>query len=393
MFRAPHRPRIRNLEAQHSTGRYCIVPHPPPPQPQPTPTSADEASSGATAPEPSPDLLLTSDLAPPANAKSRCVVSSTLPRFLALGGNQKNWELFARTVRGQRNALIMVHGPTGCGKTRGVHECAARALGMSVYELNASDVQSTEAFARGIAQVTATRTLLGPRLVLVDDIEGFDSTYIDVLVRILKRRTVDCGPVVLTCINPYDRALVALRPLTGITRIRMFSPSLGATIEAWKCVRSDLTPSVLKMHAEAAMGNFHQMRLRVRTFCNSQPDQHVGLFETTQSLLTRGATVDAWTRSGEPHVLTSILHENCASIAMRGDMDTELSRTADFMDTLSSLANAPEDERMRAVGMAAQVLLHAREVPLLRLSKRLREDEAIDLDMPALLRCAKTHES
>ncbi len=263
---------------------------------------------------------------------------------------------------------------------------------MDVYELNSGSVESTEQMVRDMKQVSRTRTLLGPRLVLVDDLEGFDESYIAALLKVLKQRSADDGPLVITCINPFDRALTGLRALP-ITRVRLFSPSMRSMMEAWKCIRQDVPPSILERHAEEANGNFHQLKIRLRTFCDSRPDTHVGLFETTDALLRGATAIDTWARSNETHILATILHENCPTIVQFGDATTQFDRMLRFMQTLSDTRRMSDQMHSYALGLSATLSLRTRSSPTLHLSKRLRDTERLDLDMPGILLPSRTLES
>ena len=384
MFRKRALPRICNIAAP-------VVDDPPAPVELPAasePATPDALTAASDPPAPdapsSGRCLLDSDLAPPPTRLSKTQVSSALPTFLQVAGNRRAWEVVVRALRERHDATILLHGPTGCGKTRGIAECARRTLGMSVYELNPAVVRSTEAFVRDIEQVASTRTLLGSRIVLVDDLEGFDETYISCFVNILKQRTASHGPLVITCTNPFDRALVGLRALE-MTRVRLYPPTAKQMAEAWKTLRSDLPPITLERQATQCVGNFHQLALVLRTYCDSRPDAHVDLFETTQRRLANKATVEDWSRAAEPHILTAVLHENYCALAERGPVATALERAEAFVCTLSDGAVIGGEAALEVVGRAAGLVLHTTNPPPLRLTKQLKHAERVDLDMPRLL--------
>lgn len=386
MFRRSRPPRIRKIALE-------VPPSAPPMQGASSVQAMEIVSPNDENPdvvvekaiEPSCQCLLDSRLAPKATFTSHAQTSTMLPPFLLAGGNRRAWETFASTLRQQRNAVILLHGPTGCGKTRGVIECARCTLGMSIYELNASGVRGTEEFTRDIEQVAGTRTLLGSRLILLDDLEGFDEVYIACVIKIIKKRTTADGPMVITCNNPFHRALVGLRPL-DIVRMRMYAPSPKQMALAWKTIRKDVSPLILERHVQNSLGNFHQLGLLIRSFCDSRPDTHVDTFETTQKRIAGTTTVDDWKRAGESHILTAILHENYCNLAEHcNNADLAMERAGAFIDLLSQTDGVDSGMKLDVLGRAAGVVLHTLNAPTLRLSTRFKQKERVDVDLPPLL--------
>lgn len=329
--------------------------------------------------------LMDSHLTPKATFSSHAQTSTMLPPFLQAGGNRRAWDEFASTLRKNHNIVIMLYGPTGCGKTRGAIECARCTLGMSIFELNAGIVQNTQEFARDIQQVASTRTLLGSRLILLDDLEGFDEVYIARAIKIIRERKATDGPMVITCINPFHRALVGLRSL-NIVRIRMYAPSTKQMANAWKTVRKDIPPLILDKHVVKSLGNFHQLALLIRSFCDSRPDTHVDMFETTQKRLAGATTVDNWKRAGEPQILTAILHENYCNLSEHSDAGHAIERASAFIDLLSQTDRTDTGVKLDVLGRAIEVFFHTDDAPILRLSStRFKCGDPVDLDLPPLL--------
>jgi flagellar biosynthesis GTPase FlhF len=125
--------------------------------------------------------LIDRTLAPPPTTKTARVMNK-LPFFLKHGGNAKSWETIAQQVHKSR--VILLYGPTGVGKTKGVYDIALHMLGLSVFEMNASMAVSTVELRQKLLHVMRSKTLLGARLVLVDDLEAFDESYISVVAKI-----------------------------------------------------------------------------------------------------------------------------------------------------------------------------------------------------------------
>ena len=295
--------------------------------------------------------------------------SGPIPPFLVHGGNYRVWQSVSKLITTEKCATILLHGSHGCGKTRGVHELALRHLGMTVYELNSSNVLGVERFARDVRHVTRTKTLLGPRLLLIDDLEGFDETYIMKMVDLLKTRVDGDGPLIITCHNPFDRSLVKLRTLT-MHRVRMYDPLPEAMAAAVKTITNHPHTLVCK-YASECRHNYHQLFIRLKIHARSTTDTPVGFLETTQALIRREVDTTTWMRASESHMLIQLLQENAPAIAGRGNEEDELERCCRFFDTVSATMMFPEEARADLVGRAAQIDLFTKEVPALRLSKAI----------------------
>ena len=309
-----------------------------------------------------------------------------MPEFLAKGGNSSAWKTVAEGIR-SRSAALLLHGPHGCGKTRGVHELAKHHLGMTVYEINTGNTSGTDAFMRDARHVAQSKTLLGPRILLIDDIEGFDEAYISKAVEYLRGWKTSDGPVVLTCHNPFDRRLLKLRPLQ-LARVRFYAPTPQHMLSVLRCLSVLPSASVAQKYAREANGDYHQLLIKISTHANSRPDERVGLFETTDALLRRKATVEDWARSAETRVLVSLLHENAIQLSQVGRTETESMESASrFLEDLSATERYSEDMRLEVVGGAARLHLNVQRAPSLRLPKRAYErGVSFDPDMPAALR-------
>lgn len=365
MFARRKRPRLALVTpAEEQPAVYT----PPAPHPEPAlqeaRVDAEEAAPPPSADRPRAEPLLE---VVPTKVKERRR-RGPIPPFLVHGGNHQVWKSVAKLISTEKVATILLHGPHGCGKTRGVHELALSHLGLTVYEINASNVEGVERLAKDVRHVTRTKTLLGPRLLLVDDLEGFDETYVDKVAELLKARVEGDGPMVITCHNPFDRSLVKLRALTTMHRVRMYDPRPEAMAAAVKTI-ANYPHSVVLRYAAECRHNYHQLFIRLKVHAQSEADIPVGFLETTQALLKREVDVDTWKRVNETPILVALLHENAPAIAGRGRGEDELERCASFLDCVSLTAHLPAEARADVVGRSAQLALFTREVPSLRLSK------------------------
>jgi len=370
MFAQRKRPRLALVSASPTDSQQEVYAHPvPPPVPEtPTAVALDDANPVDVSQNKVETPVVAEPLldAFPKKIRERRRTGPISP-FLVKGGNYRVWQSLSKLIATEKCATIMLHGSHGCGKTRGVRDLALEHLGMTVYELNSSNVEGVERFARDVRHVTRTKTLLGPRLLLIDDLDGFDDTYIAKMVELLKSRVDGDGPMVITCHNPFDRSLVKLRTLT-MHRIRMYDPRPADMTAAVKAITNHSHTLVYK-YATECRHNYHQLFIRLKIHAQSTMDIPVGFLDTTQALLRREVDTSTWMRAGESRMLITLLQENAPAIAGRGNEEDELERCCRFLDTVSATMAVPEEPRVDIVGRVAQIDLFTMEVPPLRLSK------------------------
>lgn len=255
----------------------------------------------------------------------------SLPQTLCQYGNQSAWKRVCLHLVSSNTPLV-VFGPTGCGKTKGLDECCKHRLGMRPYEINGACDMSISDMALLLKVVSGSKTLLGPRLVVFDDIEMLESERMAAIVLFLKERTKSSHPVVILCNDPYAQSL---RPFRAYEKIRLYTPEHAACLS----LAANLTrgfvqrPSQTKLHAVARLcvGNFHQLRILLNPEMISSMDRHVDLFETSKRLMTGEIDVETWSRCGDSRALVSILFENTPGVM------------EDSMHGMEVCANASED--------------------------------------------------
>jgi hypothetical protein len=312
---------------------------------------------------------------------------------LAAAGNAAAWAEMATALRECSGATILLSGLSGSGKTAGVHDLAMNTLGMSVYEVNAGTVSCSETFGSDLRHVTRSKTLLGPRLLLVDDVDGFeDGVYLRTIAKFLAERRSGDGPLVMTCTNRYDPKLSDIVRHASLRCLCLRPPNESDMTAVGRILFPCTVPSVVSTHARASCvsGLLHQLVVRLRTADKSRPDEHVNIFRTTEQLLRRKCVVHTWTRCGDPNILTVLLHENCPELCSTlPDAGDDCSGMADFLGHISAAEALRSEASIVAIGLAARTLRPTR-VPALRLPKRprrcARAATARDRDIPALLR-------
>lgn len=360
MFRVKKRPRPHIVRPSNDASNDNLAYVPAVAVATAQPEEAKDVTTGA------PDVLSDSlslmhmDTAP----ASRHLVTykKDLSVFLKSAGNVRAWREVAKAIRA--GGVVLLHGPHGCGKTAGVHDLANNHLGMAVYEINPGSTEGIDTFVRDVNHVRRVKTLLGPRIVLIDDIEGFDELYIKKTVELVKQHRPGDTSVVLTSSNLFDRSIFAFRSNGALTRVRMYEPSFDQMQVAARSV-SVHNRSLIDIATRESRGNFHQLFLRLKLFVNSTPDMHVDLFKTTSLLLQRSVSVEDWRRAGESDVLMGLLYENAPDIANAIDDIAEFTNRLSESEVLTRC----EELGVALVGMAAQQHLHVQDVPIMRFSR------------------------
>ena len=111
---------------------------------------------------------------------------------------------------GKQGKPLLLYGQTGSGKTALAH-LIARINGWQVFELNASDFRTKEIIERLAGAAALNASFTGkPRLVLLDEIDGLQSSDkggAAAIVNVLKQSQ---NPVVLTANEIYSEKKLAL---------------------------------------------------------------------------------------------------------------------------------------------------------------------------------------
>ena len=275
---------------------------------------------------------------------------------------------------------ILVTGPSGCGKTFGVHTCATRVLGMTVYEVTPVNVEGVDRMETQIGSVRRSRTLLGPRMCIIEDIEGFDVTYIRKIVNIVRSNAKNLGPLVIICTDPFEFAFKELREVCKV-HIRIRRPTTEQSIIMCKLALPKQPNSFIERHASHASGNMHQLFIRLNTFINSSPDAVVSRFETSRELICGRADVETWIRNAEPWQLVSIMFNNYLllhDLQQHSNSLEKLELLAAYGDVVSVTEGMPVDYTLHSIGLVTQQHL--------RLKKKLIPSLPF-MKLPPLNRC------
>lgn len=118
---------------------------------------------------------------------------------------------FVQDFKKQKKKAMLIHGPTGCGKTAAVH-ALAHDSGLELIEINASDCRNKETILTIIGTAAKQRSLFfSGKIIFIDEIDGLagneDRGGIGAMEGIIETTAF---PIFLTCQDASDRKIKSL---------------------------------------------------------------------------------------------------------------------------------------------------------------------------------------
>ena len=135
------------------------------------------------------------------------------------------------TEDGQSRKPLLIHGPSGIGKTAAAHLLALEHK-WNVVELNASDYRDKETIERRLISASTSRTLFGKRnLIILDEIDelasGFDKGAAAAISNLINGSK---SPIIFIANNMWDQNISFLRSKVEPVQFRKLSDSNVAKI-------------------------------------------------------------------------------------------------------------------------------------------------------------------
>ncbi|MFQ6020872.1 MAG: replication factor C large subunit [Candidatus Aenigmatarchaeota archaeon] len=128
----------------------------------------------------------------------------------------RNWE---------PGKALLLYGPTGIGKTI-IIEVIAKENKWNLFEINASDNRSAKTIKEKLKPIIKQNSLLGERIILIDEVDGLYSSDRGGLPEIIKIIKESAFPVILTANDAYDRKLISLRGYCDLIKMRRIPVNL-----------------------------------------------------------------------------------------------------------------------------------------------------------------------
>jgi len=119
---------------------------------------------------------------------------------------------FVTNYSKQKKKAMLIHGPTGTGKTATIH-AIARKYDLELVEINASDYRTADEIEQRIGNALKQQSLFAQqKLILVDEVDGIagreDRGGIKAITDLMKDSKY---PIILTANDPFDSKFSTLR--------------------------------------------------------------------------------------------------------------------------------------------------------------------------------------
>jgi len=118
---------------------------------------------------------------------------------------------FVTNYKKQKKKALLLHGPTGTGKTATVH-ALARKLGLELIEINASDDRNAAEIKTRVGNAIKQQSLFSQgKIILIDEINGIAGTDrggVAALADLIKQSQF---PIILTANDPWESKFNSLR--------------------------------------------------------------------------------------------------------------------------------------------------------------------------------------
>jgi len=244
------------------------------------------------------------------------VTTSSFPQSLKIL-NPKAWVKLAEHLHSAPHVPVFVHGPTGCGKTRGVDELI-RHLQMRPVTLDAVEADSTEQLVLWIRRTREAHTIKRKSVIVIDDMEGFTAMARAELARLSKDARVCLNPLIFICNARRDPLWKQFS--ANACDVRLFAPNQYAitkwfaTCYQWKSAhdnvqRVGVSEVALRSRCDSLLllGDLRRIVMALET-CNRiganmslDHDSHIpNTFDASRKLLRGAMTPEAWTTFTEP---------------------------------------------------------------------------------------------
>ncbi len=133
-------------------------------------------------------------------------------------------------MRGARQKPLLIHGPTGTGKTA-IAYALKDEFDLELVEMNASELRNTEAVERVLAGAGSSLSLSGKgKLILIDDVDALQSRDRGGASAIVSVMRHSHSPILLTAENIWDKKLAGIRAESQPLEFRRISKSSIAKV-------------------------------------------------------------------------------------------------------------------------------------------------------------------
>ena len=137
-----------------------------------------------------------------------------------------------------RGKALFIWGPAGCGKSSSV-VAFAKEQGYQLVQMDAGESPNAERIKNVIGNASITGSLFGRKVILVDDVDTFDSRErgITELIEVIKKTRV---PIFLTAINPWEPKLRTLRGRCELVEFKGLNSSIIKGVLKKICIKEGI---------------------------------------------------------------------------------------------------------------------------------------------------------
>lgn len=289
----------------------------------------------------------------------KVVKPSTFPQSLRIL-NPKAWVQLWTHLNTRGNVPVFVHGPTGCGKTHGVHQLVAH-MGMRPVYLDAVEADDTAQLVAWIRRTREARTILRKSVVIIDDMEGFTPMARSELARLSKDERSEQNPMIFICNARRDPLWKEFSKQAG--DVRLFAPNQYTLLKwfttcyQWTSSRDGLSrvgvsETVLRSRCGTLLvnGDIRRIKTALET-CNRlganlslDHDVHVqNTFDASRLLLRGTISPTQWSVHTDPRDCTLLQYH-------ASNVGTDCDELAECLDTFS-LCDVMVPERFETSGI------------------------------------------
>mgnify|MGYP001288786691 CR=1 FL=1 len=265
------------------------------------------------------------------------ILSSNLKQL----GNQKACtDLIVHLYGDSSYVPILVHGPTGCGKTLGVQECL-RIMGLHCTLLDGSAPDDPNELKIWMDQVLMNSTLEEKQkgVLFIDDFESFTEKGREVILKYVKKNSKNRNPMIITCTNLYSYDLKQLQQEFRSKPTVRFWPPRKDVIESFFKRKGYTQPIIEKFSTtsdlraiENSLKWYHKFRGILSTV-----DKSYNIFEKTNRLLVK--KYDNTSNAYFDNSLVRVVYDNLSILSAEPTRHKLLEPLITHSNVLESLVN------------------------------------------------------
>lgn len=241
-----------------------------------------------------------------------------------IAGNEEGWESVKRWL--SRPSFLLLCGPTGIGKTFGIHTIADQ-YGYNVYEVNAGNCSSS--ILSDLYEVCGRETEK-KTLVLLDEVDVYPDFVLKELSKFLKDPPAPCCPIAMTSSNNYNKEMETIKKKCDI--VQMSGVRERTMLEYASKHFPKKLPKSIEKAATHAKGDMRKFIMRVKHPWCMQTDVFHNLVENVCFILSQEKKTCL--SNEEADFVMSLLFCNYTSATESCDRVAEASETYSETDTM-----------------------------------------------------------